>query len=187
MAACRCPHTNHIARIKYVGGLRNILMIWLVTMPLIAAGLMVPRLFVAFPKTTIPEWRQLGWDPGLMASVLIAAATILMILGQAEGHRLLHERPATSDPKAKVVNRSLGAFHKCCFIPIVSSLVCLVLGSALIAAMFHYHGSGCVPETGPALRPRSMDLGTSPIIKATIRPRGSIMRRAWRSGFHRCQ
>ena len=130
--------------------MRNILLIWLVTMPLIAAGLMLPRLFVAFPKTTIPEWRMLGWDPGLLASVLIAAATILLILGASYAHRMLHERPTTPDEKAGDVDRSLTAFHKRCFIPLVTGLICLVLGAQLIAGMFHYRGSECLPGTGPA-------------------------------------
>lgn len=123
--------------------MRNILLIWLVTMPLMAAGLMLPRFFVSFPMTTIDEWKtSLGWDPGWLTVVLYGLATILLIRGAAYAHGMLHERPTSEDGKAKGVDRSLGAFHWNCLIPLIVGLICLVLGSQLIAAMFAHNHPG---------------------------------------------
>lgn len=123
--------------------MRNILLIWLVTMPLIAAGLMLPRFFVSFPMTTIDEWHtSLGWDPGWITLVLFVLATILLIRGAAHAHGMLHERVAAPDGKVTGVDRSLVAFQWNCLIPLVSGTVCLVLGSQLVAAMFAHNDPG---------------------------------------------
>ena len=128
--------------------MRNILLIWFVTMPLIAAGLMLPRFFVSFPMTTIDEWHtSLGWDPGWITLVLFVLATILLIRGAAHAHGMLHGRVAAPDGKVTGVDRSLVAFQWNCLIPLVSGTVCLVLGSQLVAAMFAHNDPGATMVT----------------------------------------
>ena len=115
--------------------LRNILLMWLVMVPLMAAGLMIPRMFVSWPMTGSVEWREMGVDPGWLAIVLFAGATLLITAALVHVHRYLRPDPDDPDAAARPL-ASLGAFQARCLIPMVVGVALLTLVWQLYWSMY---------------------------------------------------
>ena len=124
--------------------IRNILLMWVVMVPLLAAALMIPRAFVAWPMTTLHEWRDLHIDPALLLMVLFAGATGSILAALVHVHRYLRQDPATvyaaSDSRS-----TLGEFHMRCLIPLVIGLAILTQAWELFWSMYSAsNGDGAI-------------------------------------------
>jgi hypothetical protein len=105
---------------------RNILLIWLVTLPVIAAFLMLPRLFVAGTMTTLAEWRDYGIDPGTFISILGVIGTALAIIGIAFVQRNLYTYSGRNT--TETASRAPATFQQFiiwCFAPLMIAMAAL--------------------------------------------------------------
>jgi hypothetical protein len=105
---------------------RNILLIWLVALPVMAAGLMLPRLFVAGPMTTLLDWMAMGIDPADLILILLAVGTVLAIAGIAFVQRNLYSYSGRDDrsehtPEPVTVQRFIAR----CLAPLVLAMAAL--------------------------------------------------------------
>jgi hypothetical protein len=105
---------------------RNILLIWLVALPVMAAALMLPRLFVAGPMTTLLDWMAMGIDPADLILILLAVGTVLAIAGIAFVQRNLYSysgRDDRSEHTSKPV--TVQRFIARCLVPLVLAMAAL--------------------------------------------------------------
>ncbi len=104
---------------------RNVLLIWLVTLPVLAAALMLPRFLVAGPMTTLRDWNQIGLDPADVMVVLMAVGTVLAIGALSFVHRHLYTYSGREDGDGGYSPVTLKQFHLRCLIPLVVAMVAL--------------------------------------------------------------
>ncbi len=102
---------------------RNIFLIWLVTLPVIAAALMVPRLMVAGPMTTLSDWNHIGLDPADVLVVLAVLGTVLAVVAISFVQRHLYSYTGREDGGTPSV--SLRQFLSWCLVPLVVAMVAL--------------------------------------------------------------
>lgn len=103
---------------------RNILLIWLVLLPLMAAGLMLPRLFVAGPMTTMADWNMFGIDPAHAIIFLLITGTLLAVMAISFVLRHLYTYSGRDD-HATQHPVTLREFLWGCLAPLVVAMVLL--------------------------------------------------------------
>ena len=111
--------------------IRNLILNWLVIVPLLAGALMVPRLavsFLRFPGHVIP----LAAAPHVLTMVLSTGAFALgtFAIAHVFRHKPLFagtEEPSGSAPQSTILERTQGAFIRGCLVPIVLAALSFTL------------------------------------------------------------
>jgi hypothetical protein len=118
---------------------RNILLIWLVTLPVLAAALMLPRLFVAGPMTTLRDWNSYGIDPGDLIIFFGVSGTVLAIVAIAFVQRNLYTYSDREDADHSVRPPvTLQQFITWCFAPLMIAMVLLAQAWEMTWSMIRF-------------------------------------------------
>jgi hypothetical protein len=114
---------------------RNVLLIWFVMIPVMAAGLMLPRLIMSGPMLTLMNWHRLGYDPGSVVIFMMTVGTLLAVVSISFVQRHLYSYSARLDSNEPPVPATLHDFLTRCLAPLVIAMVTLAQGWEMLWAM----------------------------------------------------
>jgi Patatin-like phospholipase len=105
---------------------RNIFLIWLVVLPVLAAAVIVPRFIVSCLSTSLHMWRQMGWDPGwLMVGETVVGAA-LAITGISFVQRNLYSYSGRTESETKFrAPVTMRQFVAGCYVPLMLAVAIL--------------------------------------------------------------
>jgi hypothetical protein len=134
---------------------RNILLVWLVTVPVIAAALMLPRLLVAGLMMTLRAWNDAGIDPADLIVLLLVVGTVLAIGAISFVDRHLYTYSGRARGAAGDLDReSVQRFISRCLVPLVVAMAALAQAWEMVWSLVR-HVPGRLQDTAGTLTQRA--------------------------------
>ena len=105
---------------------RNIFLIWLVVLPVLAAGLLLPRFIISCLTTSLHMWKHFGWDPGWLMLGESIVGSVLAVIGISFVQRNLYSYSGRTESETRVrAPVTMPQFIGWCYVPLMLAVATL--------------------------------------------------------------